>query len=134
MVKRETKGAMAEFKKWMSGLLGAVVRVVLWLIMAVVAVFLLAVALVLLFLGVLWALLRGQRPETPVFVGRFQRFTKTRVWPQAGQARASGASARHSQAEVVDVEAREVDERSSRSSADERSQPEDRPGLEDRRP
>lgn len=118
---------MSEIKRWVLGVLGAVVRVLLWLVMAVVAVFLLALALVLLVVGVLWALLRGKRPVAPVFVGRFQRFTTERVWP--GSAR-SGGSARASHTEVVDVEVREVDDR---TPGDTPPRQEDPPGLEDRR-
>lgn len=97
---------MTEIKAFFQGLLTAVLKVTLWLIMAVAAVFLLALALVLLLLGVLWALVRGKKPVAPVFVGRFHRFTTERVWP--------GAAGRHTadaRSEVVDVEVREVDAR-----------------------
>lgn len=94
---------MTEIKVFIHNLFTAVLRVALWLIMIVVAVGLLAVALVLLLLGVLWALVRGQKPVAPVFVGRFQRFTAERVWP-AGSGRRHPASTD----DVVDVEVREV--------------------------
>jgi hypothetical protein len=97
---------MTEIKAFFQGLLTAVLKVTLWLIMAVAAVFLLALALVLLLLGVLWALVRGKKPVPPVFVGRFHRFTTERVWP--------GTTARHTtdtSSDVVDVEVREVDTR-----------------------
>ncbi len=94
---------MTEIKVFIQNLLTAVLRVALWLIMAVVAVGLLAVAMVLLLLGVLWALVRGKKPVAPVFVGRFQRFTTERVWP-AGPGRRAPASTD----DVVDVEVREV--------------------------
>lgn len=119
---------MTEIKKFVWGVLGAVVRVLLWLLMAVLALFLLLVAVVLLLVGVLWALLRGQRPAAPVFVGRFRRFTTERVWP--GGNRQAGAS-HHDRAEVVDVEVREVD--GSQGAAPPTARPDSPPGLEDRR-
>jgi hypothetical protein len=95
---------MTEILVWVRGLLAAVLKGALWLTMAVAALFLLALGLVLLLLGFAWALLRGQKPVKPVFVGRFQRFTAQRVWPRAGQ-RPGGTD----RADVVDVEVREVD-------------------------
>ncbi|NIC39479.1 hypothetical protein HA630_00150, partial [Aquabacterium sp. A08] len=56
---------MQEIQRFVFGLLGAVVRVALWLLTAVLALALLGLALVLLALGVLWALLRGRRPTAP---------------------------------------------------------------------
>lgn len=99
---------MSELLKFVSALMGAVVRVALWALTAVLALFLLGLALVLLLLGVLWALLRGRKPTAPVLVGRFQRFTTERVWPgRPGWGRPPGAT---TVTEVVDVEVREVDE------------------------
>lgn len=95
---------MQEIQRFVWGLLGAVVRTALWLFTAVLALFLLGLALVLLMLGVLWALLRGRRPTAPVFVGRFQRYATERVWPGASGRAGPGAET----AEVVDVEVREV--------------------------
>ena len=92
---------MNEIRNFLSGLLAATARVLLWVVMAVLALFLLTLALVFLLLGVLWALLRGRKPVPPVFVGRFRQFTAERVWPGA----AGGDRAR---SEVVDVEVREV--------------------------
>ncbi len=94
---------MTEIKAFFQGLLTAVLKVTLWLIMAVAAVFLLALALVLLLLGVLWALVRGKKPVPPELVGRFHRFTTERVWPGTAARRTTDASA-----DVVDVEVREV--------------------------
>jgi len=94
---------MTAIKVFIQNLLTAVLRVTLWLIMAVVVVGLLAVALVLLLLGVLWALVRGKKPVAPVFVGRFQRYTSARVWP-AGP----GRRPPHATHDVVDAEVREV--------------------------
>lgn len=96
---------MSEILNFLTGLLGAVVRVALWMLTAVLALFLLGLALVLLLLGVIWALLRGRKPTAPVFVGRFQRFTTERVWPgKPGWSRPQDTTV----AEVVDVEVREV--------------------------
>lgn len=92
---------MNEIRNFLAGLLAAIARVLLWVVMAVLALFLLALALVFLLLGVLWALVRGRKPVPPVFVGRFRQFTAERVWPGA----AGGGRAR---SEVVDVEVREV--------------------------
>lgn len=96
---------MSEILNFLASLLGAVVRVALWMLTAALALFLLGLALVLLLLGVIWALLRGRKPTAPVFVGRFQRFTSERVWPgKSGWTRPQDATV----TEVVDVEVREV--------------------------
>ncbi len=100
------KAKMQEIQRFVWGLLGAVVRTALWLFTAVLALCLLGLALVLLMLGVLWALLRGRRPTAPVFVGRFQRYATERVWPGASGRAGPGAET----AEVVDVEVREVND------------------------
>jgi hypothetical protein len=96
---------MNEILRFFTGLLAAVVRAALWLVTAVLALGLLALALVLLLLGVLWALVRGRRPQAPVFVGRFRQFTSQRVWP-GGAPWHTGARAEAQ--DVVDVEVREV--------------------------
>lgn len=96
---------MNEILRFFSGLLAALVRVALWLVTAVLALGLLALALVLLLLGVLWALVRGRKPQAPVIVGRFRQFTSQRVWPGgAPWHTGTGAQAQ----DVVDVEVREV--------------------------
>lgn len=82
-------------------LLARVLRLVLWLFAVALALVFLVVGLVLVLAVVLWALVRGQRPTAPVFVGRFQRYAQDRVWP--GRNGAGGAPA-----DVVDVEARDV--------------------------
>ena len=88
-------------QRFVAGLLGAVVRVAGWLLMAVVALALLGLALLLLAVGAVWALLRGRRPEPPVFVAQFQRYAAGRMWPGAGRPGAGSA-------DVVDAEVREV--------------------------
>lgn len=98
------KAKMQEIQRFVFGLLGALVRVALWGLTAVLALFLLGLALVLLALGVLWALLRGKRPTAPVFVAQFQRYATERVWPGAAGRGPTAAPP----AEVVDVEVREV--------------------------
>lgn len=87
-------------------LLSAALRVVLWLLAMVLALGLLSLALLLLLGGVLWALVRGKRPEPPVVVGRFRQFATQRVWP--GRPGAAPTSATQTQVDVVDVEVREV--------------------------
>lgn len=96
---------MSEIFRFFSGLLAAVLRVFLWLVTAVLALGLLALALVLLLAGVIWALVRGRRPEAPVFVGRFRQFTSERVWPGGAPWHTRGQG---DASEVVDVEVREV--------------------------
>lgn len=94
---------MTEIQLFFQKLFTVIIKLTLWVIMAVVAAFLLMVALVLLLLGVLWALIRGRKPVPPVFVGRFHQFTTQRVWP--GGTRRPSSTERD---EVVDVEVREV--------------------------
>ena len=95
---------MDSLRNFIAGVLGTLVRLTLWLFTALLALLLLAVALVLLFFGVLWALVRGKRPVQPVFVGRFRQYASQKVWPGGSR----GASAES--AEVVDIEVREVRE------------------------
>jgi hypothetical protein len=97
---------MDAFLQWINGLLSAALRVVLWLLAVVLALGLLSVALLLLLGGVLWALVRGRRPDPSVVVGRFRHFASQRVWPR----RPGAGPSVHSQ-EVVDVEVREIDDR-----------------------
>lgn len=99
---------MNEFLRFFSGLLGAVVRVALWLVTAVLALGLLALALVLLLLGVLWALVRGRKPQAPVIVGRFREFTSQRVWPGGAPWHTGAGAQAQDVVDVVDVEVREV--------------------------
>lgn len=92
-------------------------RLVLGLLAAAIALAVLSVALVLLLIGVLWALVRGRSlmpwgQRAPVFVGRVFRHTTGRVWRGGG---APGDRAAHSDSAVVDVEVREVSEGAGRS-------------------
>lgn len=96
---------MNEFLHFLAALFGAVLRVFLWLLAAVLGLFLLALALLILLLGLVWAMLRGRRPTAPVLVGRFARYGREQVWRGAGRGRADAAA---SVSEVVDVEVREV--------------------------
>ena len=95
---------MTEIQLFFQKCFTAILKFTLWVIMAVVAAFLLVIALVLLLLGVLWALIRGRKPVPPVFVGRFHQFTTQRVWPGG-----AGQPPRTQREDVVDVEVREVD-------------------------
>jgi len=96
---------MQAFLQFLSDVLTAVVRVLLWLLTAVLALGLLSLALLLLLGGVLWALVRGRRSTPLVVVSRFQHYARQRVWP----GRPAGPAAPTAPPEVVDVEAREVD-------------------------
>lgn len=96
---------MEAFLQFLKDMLVAAVRLLLWLLTAVLALGLLALALLLLLGGVLWALVRGQRPAPTLVVSRFQHYARQRVWPR----RPAGPAAPTAPPEVVDVEAREVD-------------------------
>ncbi len=89
--------------QFFSRVLSTALRLVLWLLAMGLALGLLAVALLLLLGGVLWALVRGRRPAPSVMVGRFRHFASQRVWPGR-----PGADPRAASTEVVDVEVREV--------------------------
>ncbi len=80
-----------------------VLRLVLWAFAAVFAASLLLAGLILLALGLLRALITGQKPKPMVF-GRFQRFSPPPMCTGHGP---RGAAAPR-QAEVVDVEVREI--------------------------
>lgn len=101
---------MQEIQRFVLGLLGAVLRVALWVFTALLALVLLGFALVLIVLGMLWALVRGRRPTPPVFAAQFRRYAAGRVWPP-GTAGPFGREADATRNEVVDVEVREVTER-----------------------
>ncbi|MEN9886919.1 MAG: hypothetical protein RL758_1497 [Pseudomonadota bacterium] len=85
----------------LQALLSGVLRLAVWALMAVLALFMLMLAMVLLAVGVLWALVRGRRPQAPVFAAQFRQFAAGRVWPGTRRAETT--------ADVVDVEVREVD-------------------------
>lgn len=88
---------------FISRVLRFVFRLVLWLFAAIFTLSLLLAALVLLVLGRLKAWITGQKPKPMVF-GRFQRFTPQTMWPDA----ATRGSAAPREAQVVDVEVREI--------------------------
>ena len=95
---------MDQLLKFFADFVAAVLRVVAWLLMGLFAVIMLGLAVLVLTVGVLWALLRGKRPATPNFQAQWRRYASARVWPS--QAGPSGAS----DDQVVDVEVREVQE------------------------
>lgn len=99
--------------EWLNGVVGAVVRLALWGLAALLALFLLTLALALLLLGALWAVVRGRKPSAPVFVGRVQRYAADQVWRGAMGRRSGMDGARQAPGaadDVVDVSAREVRE------------------------
>jgi hypothetical protein len=87
---------------FISSFLRFTLRLVLWVFAAIFALSLLAAALVVMTLGLLKALITGKKPQPMVF-GRFQKFSPDAFWPRPG---APGAAAR--EADVVDVEVREI--------------------------
>jgi hypothetical protein len=88
---------------FLSSFLRFSLRLVLWVFAAVFALSLLAAALVVMTLGLLKALITGQKPQ-PVVFGRFQKFSPDAFWPRAG----TPGSAAARDAGVVDVEVREI--------------------------
>ena len=95
---------MDQLLKFLADFVAAVLRVVAWLLMGFFAVIMLGLAVLVLTVGVLWALLRGKRPAAPDFQAQWRRYASARVWPsQAGPSAASDD-------QVVDVEVREVEE------------------------
>lgn len=88
---------------FLSSFLRFSLRLVLWVFAAVFALSLLAAALVVMTLGLLKALITGQKPQ-PVVFGRFQKFSPDAFWPRA---EAPGSAAARD-AGVVDVEVREI--------------------------
>jgi len=98
-------------------LLGALLRLVLWLFLLGLGLLLLVVALPLLLLGALWALLRGRRVAVPLAAELLRRQMQERMRARGrgrgwgGRAgRGPGAAAGRGD-EVVDVEARDVEVR-----------------------
>jgi len=97
---------MTQMKAVSARWLGVGLRAVLWVVGAVMALVLLAVAVVLLLVGLLWALVRGRRPVPPPWFAQAQHHAARRVWPgAAGAARPP----RPRDDQVVDVDAREVE-------------------------
>ncbi len=103
---------MSDLIDFLGRVLRGTLALLLWLMAAALALGLLLVAMVVLLVGALWALLRGRRPTRPVFVGRFQQFTRTRVWPGPGGSAPGGGPGHRpgGHTEVLDVEVREVPE------------------------
>lgn len=83
--------------------LNVLARAVLWGVAAVLSLLVLAVALVLLLVGWLWALCRGRRLEVPASLAQLRR------WQEQQMRRAGGRSPAPDEAEVVDVQGREVE-------------------------
>ena len=87
---------------FISRVLRFALRLMLWLFAAIFALSLLCAGLIVLMFSLLKALITGQKPKPMVF-GGFQQFSAQTRW--------SGASARDAatrQADVVDVEVREI--------------------------
>lgn len=95
---------MKTLMDFLADLMGALLRLVFWLVTVGLALGMLGLAVVVLVVGSIWALLRGQRPRAPVMMGRFTQFTSERVWRGPGWPRPDAAAA----SDVVDVEARDV--------------------------
>ena len=109
------KGDMGKLLDGLAWLLGALLRLVLWLFLLGFGVLLLVVALPLLLLGALWALLRGRRVAVPLAAELLRRQMQERMRARGrgwgGRAgRGPGAAAGRGD-EVVDVEARDVEVR-----------------------
>lgn len=79
-------------------------KLVLAVFAAILAVSLLAAALIVVLVSVVKSLLTGRKPAPAVVFGRFQRYSPQGMWPGAGPA------ASKAEGEVVDVEVREVRE------------------------
>jgi len=100
---------MGKLLDGLTWLLGALLRLALWVLLLGFGLLLLVVALPLLLLGALWALLRGRRVAVPLAAEllrrRAQQHMRGRGW---GGGRGGASKGRAD--EVVDVEAREVSE------------------------
>ena len=102
-------------ERWLNGL----AKAVLWGVAAALSLLVLAVALVLLLVGWLWALCRGRRLEVPASLAQLRR------WQAQQMRRAGGRSPTPDEAEVVDVQGREVEPPLARLSAPQRNAPDD---------
>lgn len=94
-------------------MLSTLSRFVLKLIFAVFAVIfgvgVLAVALLMLAVGLLTSLVTGRKPAPAMAFGRFQRFSAQGIWPGGMNGMPPGAAADpREEPNVVDVEVREV--------------------------
>lgn len=93
---------MNDFFKLLSRMFNTVLGLIFWLFAAALGLLLAAVVVVLLLVGVVWAVLRGRRPVRPVYVHQFQTYARERVWPGRRHAASDTTD------EVVDVQVREV--------------------------
>ena len=89
-------------QNFISGLIRFIIKLILATFGLVFAVSLLLVALIVVVLSLLKALITGKKPASAMVFGKFQKFAPGGVWP--GNARPKP------QADVVDVEVREVKE------------------------
>lgn len=88
---------------FISRVLRFALRLMLWLFAAIFALSLLCAGLIVLMFSLLKALITGQKPKPMVF-GGFQQFSAQTRWSGAG----AGEAAKTRQADVVDVEVREI--------------------------
>lgn len=84
---------------FISRILRFALRLVLWLFAAVFALSLLSASLVFIALSLLKSLITGQKSKPAMVFSHFQRFSSQAAWPGTAAPR---------QAEVVDVEVREI--------------------------
>jgi len=110
---------MGKLLDGLTWLLGALLRLALWVFLLGFGLLLLVVALPLLLLGALWALLRGRRVAVPLVAEllrrRAQQHMQGRGWGGRG---GRGAASKGRADEVVDAEVREVyEERASAGAA-----------------
>lgn len=83
--------------------LNVLAKAVLWGAAAVLSLLVLVVALVLLLVGWIWALCRGQRLESLSSLAQLRRWQEQPMWRTGGRGSATPA-----EADVVDVQVREV--------------------------
>ncbi len=113
------KGDMGKLLDGLAWLLGALLRLALWVLLLGLGLLLLLVALPLLLLGALWALLRGRRIAVPLAAELLRRRAQQmrargQGWGRRGD---RGGSRPGRNDEVVDVEVREVRELAPRPDA-----------------
>ena len=107
---------MGKLLDGLAWLLGALLRLVLWLLLIGIGLLLLVVALPVLLLGALWAVLRGRRVAVPLAAELLRRQMQERMRRARGRgwggraSRGPGTAAGRSD-EVVDVEPRDVEVR-----------------------
>jgi len=104
---------MGKLLDGLAWLLGALLRLVLWLLLIGIGLLLLLVALPVLLLGALWALLRGRRVAVPLAAELLRRQMQERMRARGrgwgGRAGRGPSAAAGRSDEVVDVEARDVE-------------------------